>query len=226
MAVLGLFPSRLLLGAALLFASPAVLAQAPAASTPDASVAAPAPEALAPAKDAAPEEAPTLAPVTAPAAAGDSAARAKRHADELDRELGVPEAEAEGAEAQESLAWVVVRTVALLGAVLAAIYLTLNVGLRRLMGLQGVPVGKASVVSVMERIPLDQRRTLFVLKAADEYLLVGGGEGGVQLVSKLDRDAVERIRAARPPSSPVSLSPFLQKLLSRRTGGTTPPPGV
>ncbi|MFP2901712.1 flagellar biosynthetic protein FliO, partial [Corallococcus sp. 4LFB] len=147
-----------------------------------------------------------------------------RHADELDRELGVGEPDA--AEEQESLGWVVVRTVALLGAVLAAIYLTLNVGLRRLMGLQGVPVGRASVVSVMERIPLDQRRTLFVLKAADEYLLVGGGEGGVQLVSKLDRDAVERIRAARPPSSPVSLSPFLQKLLSRRTGGSTPPPGV
>ncbi|WP_375760696.1 flagellar biosynthetic protein FliO [Corallococcus exercitus] len=217
MAVLGLFPSRLLLGAALLFASPAVLAQAPAASTPDASVAAPVPEA------AAPEAVKPAAPAAAPPA-GDGASRAKRHADELDRELGVAEPEADAA--QESLGWVVVRTVALLGAVLAAIYLTLNVGLRRLMGLQGVPVGKASVVSVMERIPLDQRRTLFVLKAADEYLLVGGGEGGVQLVSKLDRDAVERIRAARPPSSPVSLSPFLQKLLSRRTGGTTPPPGV
>lgn len=220
MAVLGLSSSRLLLGAALLFASPAVLAQAPAASTPDASVAAPAPEASATAKDAAAVQ----APASSPAVADDSADRAKRHADELDRELGVPESE--GGEEQESLGWVVVRTVALLGAVLAAIYLTLNVGLRRLMGLQGVPVGKASVVSVMERIPLDQRRTLFVLKAADEYLLVGGGEGGVQLVSKLDRDAVERIRAARPPSSPVSLSPFLQKLLSRRTGGTTPPPGV
>ncbi|MBN8231380.1 flagellar biosynthetic protein FliO [Corallococcus macrosporus] len=219
MAVLGLSSSRLLLGAALLLASPAVLAQAPVASTPDATVAAPAPEAAEPqaVKPAAPS-APALAPAT-----GDGAARAKRHADELDRELGIePEADA----AQESLGWVVVRTVALLGAVLAAIYLTLNVGLRRLMGLQGVPVGKASVVSVMERIPLDQRRTLFVLKAADEYLLVGGGEGGVQLVSKLDRDAVERIRSARPPSSPVSLSPFLQKLLSRRTGGTTPPPGV
>ncbi|RKG63480.1 hypothetical protein D7V80_30480 [Corallococcus sp. CA054B] len=222
MAVLGLSSSRLLLGAALLFASPAVLAQAPAASTPDASVAAPAPEAPATTAVQAPEQAPAQAP--APAVTGDGAARAKRHADELDRELGVPESE--GGEEQESLGWVVVRTVALLGAVLAAIYLTLNVGLRRLMGLQGVPVGKASVVSVMERIPLDQRRTLFVLKAADEYLLVGGGEGGVQLVSKLDRDAVERIRAARPPSSPVSLSPFLQKLLSRRTGGTTPPPGV
>lgn len=227
MAVLRLSSSRSLFGAALLFVSPAVLAQAPAApqatpapAAPPAkaeAVAPPAPVPDAPAASATPDVAPARAPEP-------EAARASRHADELDRELGIGTAD-EAAE-QESLGWVVVRTVALLGAVLASIYLTLNVGLRRLMGLQGVPVGKASVVSVLERIPLDQRRTLFVLKAADEYLLVGGGEGGVQLVSKLDRDAVERIRAARPPAASVSLSPFLQKLLSRRTGGPTPPPGV
>ncbi|RYZ38480.1 MAG: hypothetical protein EOO71_23760 [Myxococcaceae bacterium] len=284
MAVLRLSSSRGLLGAALLFASSAVLAQAPVAPQPtpvpaappakaDAVVPPPAPKAAAspasatsPAKAEAAPAAPKVAapsvPATPPAKAAatpspvvakpakaeaptaaapdvalqptpsgsaqapapdavNPAERASRHADELDKELGIA-----APEEQESLGWVVVRTVALLGAVLASIYLTLNVGLRRLMGLQGVPVGNASVVSVMERIPLDQRRTLFVLKAADEYLLVGGGEGGVQLVSKLDRDAVERIRAARPPSSPVSLSPFLQKLLSRRTGGPTPPPGV
>ncbi|MCY1045165.1 flagellar biosynthetic protein FliO [Corallococcus sp. bb12-1] len=270
MAVLSLSSSRGLLGAALLFASSAVLAQAPVApqttlvpaappakadavvppaapkssaspvpATGDAAPAAPkvaatpvpqgppAKAAATPAPVVAPPakaEAPVAAPPTPQAPEPDAANpadRASRHADELDKELGIA-----APEEQESLGWVVVRTVALLGAVLASIYLTLNVGLRRLMGLQGVPVGKASVVSVMERIPLDQRRTLFVLKAADEYLLVGGGEGGVQLVSKLDRDAVERIRAARPPSSPVSLSPFLQKLLSRRTGGPTPPPGA
>ncbi|RKH53916.1 flagellar biosynthetic protein FliO [Corallococcus llansteffanensis] len=230
MAVLRLSSSRRLLGAVLLFVSPAVLAQAPVApqatpapAAPPAkaeAVAPPAPVPDAPAASATP----AAAPVPTPEPDAAKAARATRHADELDRELGV--AAPEESEAQESLGWVVVRTVALLGAVLASIYLTLNVGLRRLMGLQGVPVGKASVVSVMERIPLDQRRTLFVLKAADEYLLVGGGEGGVQLVSKLDRDAVERIRAARPPAASVSLSPFLQKLLSRRSGGPTPPPGV
>ncbi|RKG97402.1 hypothetical protein D7V97_34405 [Corallococcus sp. CA053C] len=232
MAGLRLSSSRRLLGAVLLFVSPAVLAQAtvapqatPAPAAPPAkaeAVAPPAPVPDAPAASATPAAVPAPAPTPEPDAA--KASRASLHADELDRELGV--ATADEPEEQESLGWVVVRTVALLGAVLASIYLTLNVGLRRLMGLQGVPVGKASVVSVMERIPLDQRRTLFVLKAADEYLLVGGGEGGVQLVSKLDRDAVERIRAARAPAASVSLSPFLQKLLSRRSGGPTPPPGV
>ncbi len=125
-------------------------------------------------------------------------------------------------EEPEGMGWMLVRTVLLLGAVVASIYLTLNVGLRRLMGLQGVQPGRVSVVTVLERVPLDQRRALFVLKAADEYLLVGGGEGGLQLLSKLDTQAVERIRAEAPRPPTIPLSPFLQKLLSRRTG-TTPP---
>ncbi|PTL80507.1 flagellar biosynthetic protein FliO [Vitiosangium sp. GDMCC 1.1324] len=132
-------------------------------------------------------------------------------------------------EEPESLGWMLTRTLLLFGAVVASIYLTLNVGLRRLMGLQGVPMGRPSVVSVVERVPLDQRRTLFVLKAADEYLLVGGGEGGLQLLSKLDTEAVERIRSERPPSNVISLSPFLQKLLARRDAtqpGATQPSGT
>ncbi|QRK04576.1 flagellar biosynthetic protein FliO [Archangium violaceum] len=132
-------------------------------------------------------------------------------------------------EEPESLGWMLTRTLLLFGAVLASIYLTLNVGLRKLMGLQGMPVGRPSVVSVVERVALDQRRTLFVLKAADEYLLVGGGEAGLQLLSKLDTEAVERIRSERPPANVVPLSPFLKKLLARRDAtqqGATQPSGT
>lgn len=134
--------------------------------------------------------------------------------------LGTPGAEEE----PESLGWTLVRTLFMLGAVVASIYLTLNVGLRKLMGLQGVSKGRASVVSVVERVPLDQRRTLYVLKAAGEYLLVGGGEEGLQLLSKLDTAAVEQLHAEqqRPASSAVPMTPFLQKLLTRRTGSTPP----
>jgi flagellar protein FliO/FliZ len=130
------------------------------------------------------------------------------------------------AEAPESLGWMLVRTVLVFGGVVALIYLTLNVGLRKLMGLQGVSVGQPSVVSVVERVSLDQRRTLFVVKAAGEYLLVGGGETGLQLLSKLDSGAVERIRATPPPSNVMPLSPFLKKLIARRDAtppGPTPP---
>ncbi|MCK8496177.1 flagellar biosynthetic protein FliO [Myxococcus fulvus] len=127
----------------------------------------------------------------------------------------------------ESMGWMLVRTLLVLGAVVASIYLTLNVGLRRLMGLQSASPGRQTVVSVVERLPLDPKRALFVVKAADEYLLVGGGEAGLQLLSKLDAEAVERIRAQRPQTNVVPLSPFLQKLLSRRSGGSSSePPGA
>lgn len=181
------------------------------------------PEAVpAPAAKAAPTPAPSTAAAPAPAAAEPAAAEPAA-TPVAAGELGAPVPP--GMEEEpESLGWTLVRTLFVLGAVVASIYLTLNVGLRRLMGLQGPSTGRPSLVSVVERVPLDQRRTLFVLKAADEYLLVGGGEQGLQLLSKLDAQAVERIRADRPPAPTVPLTPFLQKLLSRRTG--SPPPSA
>jgi flagellar protein FliO/FliZ len=132
-----------------------------------------------------------------------------------------------GEEPSESLGFMLVRTLVVFGGVMALIYLTLNVGLRKMMGLQGVARGQPSVVSVVERVSLDQRRTLFVVKAAGEYLLLGGGETGLQLLSKLDTGAVEDIRAVPPPASNVMpLSPFLKKLIARRDAtapGSTPP---
>lgn len=134
-------------------------------------------------------------------------------------EQGLPEEERA---APESLSWTLARMLLTLGAVMALIYLTLNVGLRRLMGLQGVAPASRPLVTVVERVPLDQRRMLLVLKAADEYLLVGSGEGGLQLLSKLDSEAVERIRSQRPQGTEVvPLTPFLQRLLARR--GSSPP---
>lgn len=206
MAVSSVFSSRLAgLVCACLLLAPLARAEAPA-SPPPASAAAPAPSAE-----------PSKAP--APAAAQPPSTD----------EFGEPALPPGLEEEPESLGWMLTRTLLLFGAVVASIYLTLNVGLRKLMGLQGVPAGRPSVVSVLERIPLDQRRSLFVLKAADEYLLVGGGESGLQLLSKLDTAAVERIRSERPPAHVISLSPFLQKLLARREAtqpGATQPSGT
>jgi len=215
MAVLLRSHSRpaLLVSALLLLAPTLGVAQAPAAAPPEA--AAPAPSTP---PEAAPAQAAAPAPVSPTAAAPAGPASPES---QLPDPFAPPPPPA--SEEQESMGWTLVRTLFLLGAVLAFIYLTLNVGLRRLMGLQGVPMGHKSVVTVLERVPLDQRRTLFVLKAADEYLLVGGGEGGLQLLSKLDTQAVERIRSEGPRASAIPMSPFLQKLLSRRSGSSTPP---
>ncbi len=197
----------LLLLSWLVLAPPLASAQAPVAPAPKTEAPAK-PSEAAPASAVAP--APAVTPEAKPAPSAPSAAAV---------EAPVPP----GMEEEpESLAWTLIRTLFVLGAVVCSIYLTLNVGLRKLMGLQGVGGGRPSVISVVERVPLDPRRTLFVLKAADEYLLVGGGEEGLQMLSKLDTAAVERIRAERPPANVIPLTPFLQKLLSRRTGSTPP----
>src|SRR5206468_186560 len=101
-----------------------------------------------------------------------------------------------------------------LGIVVMSIYISLNWGLRKMLGIRPASQG-GSVISVIERVPLDQRRSLWVVKAANEYLLVGGAEAGLGLIARLDAAEVEKLRAV-PPSAGLTLSPFLQKLLLKK----------
>jgi flagellar protein FliO/FliZ len=122
-----------------------------------------------------------------------------------------------------SLGWTLLRTCVVLGIVILSIYITLNFGLRRLMGIAAPASRGQSVVQVLERIPLDQKRSMFVVRAAGEYLLIGGGEGALQLIAKLDPAEVEKLQQQPPPT--LSLSPLLQKLLKRRPEPAPPAPG-
>ena len=132
----------------------------------------------------------------------------------------IPRSEPPELAAEEfSLGWTLVRTMIVLAMVVALAYLTLNVGLRRLLGIRA-PVG-TSVVTVLERVTLDQKRSLFVVEAGGEVLLIGGGDSGLSLISKLDRAAIDKARSA-PSSASVQLSPFLRKLLGRKEPATPP----
>jgi flagellar biogenesis protein FliO len=108
---------------------------------------------------------------------------------------------------------------AAMGFVIATIYITLNYGLRRLMGVRAV--GAGSVVQLMERVPLDQKSTVYVVRAAGEYLVVGGTDGGLSLLHKLDPQQVEQLEQ-KVRAQGQGMSPFLQKLLFRK-GGSPPP---
>ncbi len=115
-----------------------------------------------------------------------------------------------------SLGWMLLRTLVVLGFVVMLAYVSLNWGMRKLLGLKS-PAMNGALVSVLERVPLDQRRSMFVIKAAGEYLLVGGAEQSLSLISKLDTAEVEKIQSAQRSAAPaLTLSPFLQKLLARK----------
>jgi flagellar protein FliO/FliZ len=136
----------------------------------------------------------------------------------------IPKSEPPELAAEEfSVGWTLLRTMIVLAMVVALAYLTLNIGLRKLLGIKA-PVG-TSVVTVLERVALDQKRSLFVVEAAGEVLLLGGAESALSLITKLDRTEVERLKTV-PPASPVQLSPFLKKLLGKpeKSEEATPPP--
>lgn len=125
----------------------------------------------------------------------------------------IPRSEPPELAAEEfSLGWTLVRTMVVLAMVVALAYLTLNIGLRRLLGIRA-PLG-TSVVTVLERVSLDQKRSLFVVEAGGEVLLIGGGDSALNLIAKLDRAEVDKLRTTAP-AAPVQLSPFLKKLLGR-----------
>jgi flagellar protein FliO/FliZ len=114
-----------------------------------------------------------------------------------------------------SLGWTLIRTIVVLGLVVMLAYVSLNWGMRKMLGIR-MPAAGGGLISIIERVPLDQRRSMFVVKAAGEYLLIGGAEQSLNLISKLDPAEVEKLQAAQRAAQPaLTLSPFLQKLLGK-----------
>lgn len=152
---------------------------------------------------------------TAAAASPGSAAASERGANGPDLS-GAPPAGAEDGE-RESLAWVLVRTLVVLGLVVMLVYVTLNVGLRKLMGAPGLLPGRKGLVKVLDVTHLDPKRTLLVVHAAGDYFLVGASEQSVSLVARLESEKVEKaLSESAQASSPAAPSAFLQRLLSKR----------
>ncbi|MCS7080003.1 MAG: flagellar biosynthetic protein FliO [Chloracidobacterium sp.] len=102
--------------------------------------------------------------------------------------------------------WALLQTLAALGIVCAVAYVTLRVILPKLGGL-GLR-RSAGLVHVVDALPLEPRRTLYVIEVNGKYLLVGASEAGLQIIETLDAAAVEQALAARETAPP--LPPFAQ----------------
>lgn len=80
--------------------------------------------------------------------------------------------------------WMFFQTILALGFVCLLAYVALRVVLPRL----NLATAGKSMVNVVDRTPLDQRRSLFVIEVTGRWLLIAVSEGGVQLISELDPD--------------------------------------
>jgi flagellar protein FliO/FliZ len=167
----------------------------------------------------APAAAPTVpAPAPVPAAAPVAIPAAPEPGFQVDRP-GVDDLKDSGPEmATGSLVGALFKMLLVLALVLALVYVTLNWGLRKLMRISPT---RQAVVKVHERIPLDAKKIVYLVEAADEYLLLGAGEREVSLLTRLDTERTRALlakKAERAASALPAGKPFWDRLLVK------PPP--
>lgn len=77
------------------------------------------------------------------------------------------------------------RMVLFLGLILILIYVVLKKVLPLLIRSQGL---RSRTVKILERVPLDQRRSLLVVEVQEKVYLIGSAEGQINVLMELDRD--------------------------------------
>ena len=85
-----------------------------------------------------------------------------------------------------SLLWMLAQTVFVLVLICGLAYVALRLLPRRA---GGIPA--SSMLQIVDRVPLDQRKSLYVVKVTGRWLLIGSSESGVHLISELDPKAAE-----------------------------------
>ena len=80
-----------------------------------------------------------------------------------------------------------VQTLLALGAVCLLAYVVLRYGVKRLYSAGR----KGARMRVIEHLPLEPRRSVYLVQLGSRYLLLGTGEAGVRFLTDVDRDDVE-----------------------------------
>lgn len=152
-----------------------------------------------------PNDRPSAPPATSTAAAwtgrlpdvcpeGDTRCREAKRAQLEAIESWTPNADAAAGEKKEdlpSLGFAFFKMILVLGAVCLLAYLSLGKLLPRLMRVQQ-PIAGRRIMHVVDRLPIDQRRSIMIIKTGEElYFMVGVTEQGITLLSRLDADDVD-----------------------------------
>lgn len=87
----------------------------------------------------------------------------------------------------------IVRMLIFLGLVLILIYFVLRKGLPLLVN---PSVYGSRAVKILERIPVDQKRSLLVVEVQDKVYLLGSAEGQVNVLMELDAEKIRTQQAS------------------------------
>ena len=107
------------------------------------------------------------------------------------------------------------RTFFFLGLVCLLIYFLLRKVLPRLVQMPGV---RNRTVKIIERLPLDQKKSLVVVEIQDKAFLLGCSENSINILMELDREKIE----IKPPvavGGSGSFDSVLKKIAFRSKSG-------
>lgn len=107
-----------------------------------------------------------------------------------------------------------IQMVLYLGAICLLAYLVLGKLLPRMLKIEP-PSAQQRALHVVDRLQLDQRRSILVLKLADLYFLIGVSDHGVALLSRLESEDVKEALARGEVSKPMQGR--LAGILARRS---------
>jgi flagellar protein FliO/FliZ len=88
------------------------------------------------------------------------------------------------------------QTLLVLAVVCVAAWAILRFGLRRLYPASAASAGAIRVVA---RLPIEPRRTLYIIEAGGKSLLVGVTDGGMTTLAELDPEALAAMTQNLPP---------------------------
>jgi flagellar biosynthetic protein FliO len=95
--------------------------------------------------------------------------------------------------------WFLFETLIILAAVCALAWIVIRVGVRKLYPQSAGAFGKEGALRIVARLPLEPRRSVYILEAAGKTLLVGVSEGGpMTTLAELDPAAVAELVANTP----------------------------
>ncbi len=97
-----------------------------------------------------------------------------------------------------------IQTLVSLGLVCALAFVAIRFGLARWMQRRDEGPQHLEVVS---SLPLGPRRTLYLVRAVDEVLVVGASEAGLQPLGKLDPQALGKLQSATGPDATSASEP-------------------